>query len=112
MGKILTVVVRFLVSALVLMLIGWFLPGIRVAGFTGALVAAVVIAALGYLVETVLGPKISPRSRGLVGFITAAVVIYVAQFIVPAFLSVNILGALLAALVIGVVDTFVPTTLR
>ncbi|MBC7347920.1 MAG: phage holin family protein [Clostridia bacterium] len=111
-NKWLAIIIRFLVSALVLLLIGWFLPGIRVAGFTGALIAAIVIAALGYLVETVLGTKISPRSRGLVGFITAAVVIYVAQFIIPAFLSVNILGALLAALVIGVVDTFVPTALR
>lgn len=112
MSKWLAVIVRFIVSALILMLIGLFLPGIRVAGFTGALIAAIVIAALGYLVETVLGAKISPRSRGIVGFITAAVVIYVAQFIIPAYLSVNILGALLAALVIGIIDTFVPTTIR
>ena len=40
-------------------------------------------AALGYLVELILGERISPRSRGLVGFVTAAVVIYLAQFIIP-----------------------------
>ncbi|WP_258360277.1 phage holin family protein [Moorella sulfitireducens (nom. illeg.)] len=105
-------IVRFIVSALVLMLVGFILPGIRVAGFTGALIAAVVIALLGWLAEAVLGKRISPRSRGIVGFIVAAVVIYLAQFIVPAYLSVNILGALLAALVIGVIDAFVPTELR
>ncbi|HZK43983.1 MAG TPA: phage holin family protein [Syntrophomonadaceae bacterium] len=106
------VVVRFIVSAIVLMAIGFLLPGITVAGFWGALIAALVIAALGYAVEAILGDKVSPRSRGLVGFITAAVVIYVAQFIVPNFLSVTLLGSLLAAFIIGIVDAFVPTELR
>ncbi|MEW6661293.1 MAG: phage holin family protein [Bacillota bacterium] len=104
--------VRFVVSALVLMLVGWLLPGIRVAGFTGALIAAIVIAVLGFIAESLLGKKVSPQNRGIIGFVTAAVVIYLAQFIVPQFLTVNILGALLAALVIGVIDIFVPTELR
>ncbi|MGI5921493.1 MAG: phage holin family protein [Syntrophomonadaceae bacterium] len=105
-------IVRFAVSALVLLLVGWLLPGIRVSGFWGALIAALVIALLGWLVELILGDKISPRSRGVVGFITAAVVIYLAQFIVPNYLSVSLLGSLLAAFVIGLVDAFVPTELR
>lgn len=112
MNRWLGLIIRFVVSALVLLVIGWLLPGIRVSGFSGALIAAAVIALLGYLVETILGDRISPQRRGIVGFITSAVVIYVAQFIIPAYLSVSILGAILAALVIGVVDTFVPTTLR
>jgi putative membrane protein len=105
-------IVRFVVSAIVLLLIGMLLPGITVKGFTGALIAAAVIAILGYLVELVLGHKISPRSRGVVGFITAAVVIYLAQFIVPSYLQVSILGSLLAAFVVGIVDAFIPTTIR
>ncbi|MGR6836580.1 phage holin family protein [Syntrophomonas erecta] len=105
-------IVRFVVSALVLMLVGFLVPGVTVSGFVGALIAAIVIAALGYAVEAILGDKISPRSRGIVGFITAAVVIYVAQFIVPNYLSVSLLGSLLAALVIGIIDAFVPTELR
>ncbi|ABI68751.1 MAG: phage holin family protein [Syntrophomonas sp.] len=105
-------IVRFVVSALVLLLVGYLLPGISVAGFTGALIAAIVIALLGYAAEAILGTRISPRSRGLVGFITAAIVIYLAQFIIPNYLSVSLLGSLLAAFVIGLVDAFVPTELR
>ncbi len=106
-------IIRFIVSALVLMLVSWLLPGIEVAGFVGALIAAVVIAALGYLVENFIGSKkISPQSRGIVGFLTAAVVIYLANFIIPNYLSVTIVGALLAAFVIGIIDAFVPTELR
>lgn len=105
-------IVRFIVSALVLFLVAWLLPGITVNGFTGAILAAIVIAVLGYVIETLLGDKVSPQRRGLVGFATSAVVIYLAQFIVPNFLSVNIVGALLAALVIGIIDAVVPTELR
>lgn len=105
-------IVRFVVSAIVLLLISYLLPGIKVSGFWGALLAAVVIAILGYLVEMILGDKISPRSRGIVGFVVAAIVIYLAQFIIPNYLSVSLLGSLLAAFVIGLVDAFIPTELR
>lgn len=105
-------IIRFVVSALVLLLVAAFLPGIKVAGFIGALIAAAVIAILGYVIEKLLGDRVSPQSRGLVGFLTAAVVIYLAQFIIPAYLSVSIIGSLLAAFVIGLVDAFVPTFIR
>jgi len=104
-------VIRFIVSALVLMFVGFLVPGFGPLGFVNALIAAVVISVLGYLVESLMGKNVSPQSRGIVGFITAAVVIYVAQFIVPA-LNVTILGAIIAALVIGIIDVFVPTELR
>lgn len=104
-------IVRFIVSAFVLLAIGYFLPGFRMVGFLNALIAAVVIAVIGYVVENLLGENISPRSRGIVGFITSAVVIYLAQFVVPG-LNVTAIGALIAALIIGVVDAFVPTELK
>ncbi|HEX3032211.1 MAG TPA: phage holin family protein [Bacillota bacterium] len=105
-------IVRFIVSAIVLMVVGMFVPGFRVTGFVGALVAAAVIAILGYIVEAVLGNKISPRNRGWVGFITAAVVIYLSQFLIPSMISVTVIGALLSAFIIGLVDAFVPTFIR
>ncbi len=103
--------IRFVVSAIVLMLISFILPGFATLGIGTALLAAIVIALLGYAVESLFGKEVSPQSRGLVGFITSAVVIYLAQFIVPG-MQVGILGAILAAIVIGVVDIFVPTELR
>ncbi|KGK83309.1 membrane protein [Desulfosporosinus sp. HMP52] len=105
-------IVRFIVSALVLMLVSWIVPGLRVNGFTGALIAAAVIAILGYAAEKLFGDRISRVGRGSIGFLTAAVVIYFSQFLVPNYISVSIIGALLASLVIGIVDSFVPTTLR
>jgi len=106
-------VIRFVVSALVLIVVSWLSPGFVVrGGFVGALIAAVVIAVLGYIAEALLGERISPRNRGLVGFVTAAVVIYLAQFIIPGLLSVNLVGALISAFIIGLIDAFVPTVIR
>jgi putative membrane protein len=104
-------IVRFIVSALVLMLVSFLLPGFAALTFGQALIAAVIIAVLGYIVESLFGKRVSPQNRGIVGFLTAAVVIYISQFIVPG-MSISILGALLAAVVIGVIDLFVPTELR
>jgi putative membrane protein len=105
-------IVRFVVSALVLMLLS-FLMGrqFHVGGFGPALFASIVIAALGWIVERLMGRNVSPQARGVTGFITAAVIIYVAQWFVAGF-STTILGALLAAFLIGLADTFVPTELR
>lgn len=104
-------IVRFVVSALVLMLVSFLLPGFALLTFGQALIAAVIIAVLGFIIESIFGKRVSPQNRGIVGFITAAVVIYITQFLVPG-MTVSILGALLAAIIIGVIDLFVPTELR
>src|SRR5690625_2822304 len=97
------VAVRFVVSALVLIVVSFLLQGFQTLGCLSALMAAVVIAVLGWLIESLLGPGVSPYGRGIVGFLVSAIVIYAAQFIVSG-MSVSMFGALLAAFVIGVID--------
>ncbi len=104
-------IVRFVVSALVILFLSFLLPGFQIAGFLNALLAAVVIAVVGYAVEAVFGRNVSPYARGLVGFLVGAAVIYGAQFVVPT-MRVSVVGALLASLIIGLIDAFVPTDLR
>jgi putative membrane protein len=104
-------VVRFVVSALVLLFVGLIVPGFQVVGFWNALLAALVIAAIGWVIEATLGKSVSPYSRGLVGFLVSAIVIWATQFVVPG-IRVGVLGALLAAFVIGIIDLFVPTAVR
>jgi uncharacterized membrane protein YvlD (DUF360 family) len=104
-------IVRFLVAALVLMLLGYIVPGFSHLSFGYALLAAFVIAVLGWVVEALFGRGVSPYARGIVGFLVSAAVIWVAQFVVPT-MHVSILGALIAAFVIGLVDLFVPNALR
>ncbi|WP_134702741.1 phage holin family protein [Ammoniphilus sp. YIM 78166] len=103
--------IRFAVTAIVLLIVGWMVPGFQLVGFWSAFMAAILISLIGWGIEALMGPRISPYSRGLVGFIVSAVVIYFTQFFL-AGMRVTILGAILAALVIGIADLFVPAKPR
>lgn len=102
-------VVRFVVAAFVLMIVGFIVPQFSVGGFWSALFLAVVIALLGWVIEGIFGKRVTPFGRGIVGFIASAAVIWIAQFIVSG-VRVTILGAILAALVIGIIDLFIPVS--
>ncbi|MEF2243475.1 MULTISPECIES: phage holin family protein [unclassified Paenibacillus] len=102
-------VVRFVVAALVLMLVGMIVPQFSVGGFWSAFFLALVIAAFGWIIEGIFGKKVTPFGRGIVGFLTSALVIWLAQFIVGG-VTVTWLGAILAALVIGIIDLFIPVS--
>lgn len=104
-------IISFIVSAIVLMLIGYITPGFGSMGFMNALIAAVVIAGLSYAAEMLLGKDVSPYGRGGVGFVVSAIVIFLAQYLVPG-MQVSIIGALIAAFLIGLIDAVVPTLLR
>ncbi|MDA8207150.1 MAG: phage holin family protein [Thermaerobacter sp.] len=104
-------IVRFIVAAIVLMLLGYVVPGFSHLTFWSALLAALVIALVGYIIEALFGRSVSPYGRGIVGFLVSAAVIYGAQLVVPG-MHVTIIGALIAAFVIGLVDLFIPTAVR
>ncbi|RCW41804.1 phage holin family protein [Paenibacillus prosopidis] len=102
-------VVRFIVAAIVLMIVGFIVPQFTVGGFWSALFLALVIAAIGWIIEGIFGKRITPFGRGIVGFLASAAVIWIAQFIVGD-VTVTWLGAILAALVIGIIDLFIPVS--
>lgn len=100
-------IIRFIVSALMLLFVSWIVPGFSVGGFWSALFLAFVIAAAAWVIEGIFGKRITPFGRGIVGFLTSAVIIWLAQFIVTD-VSSSFIGAILAALVIGIIDLFIP----
>lgn len=105
--KFLGHVVRFIVSALVLMFVGFIVPSFSVGGFWSALFLALVIAVAGWAFEGIFGAKVTPFGRGIAGFLASALVIWIAQFMVSG-IHTTIIGAILAALTIGIIDLFVP----
>lgn len=111
MGSWLAHIVRFIVAAIVLMVVSYITPGFSRLSFWHALLAAVLIAAIGFGLEAIFGCRISPYARGGVGFIVSAVIFYLIQFLIPG-LRVTVLGALIAAAIVGIIDMFVPTGLR
>ncbi|WP_152394784.1 phage holin family protein [Paenibacillus guangzhouensis] len=102
-------VVRFIVSALVLLVVSWIVPAFKIGGFWSALFLALAIAIIGWIIESIFGTKVTPFGRGIVGFLTSALVIWVAQFFIGG-VSVSVIGAILGALVIGLIDLFIPVS--
>lgn len=100
-------IVRWLVGAIVLAVTAFLTPGFSISSIWSLIIASAVIAILDYLVQKVLGVDATPFGRGLVGFIVAAVIIYAVKFIVSGY-DVTILGAVLGALVYGIINLLIP----
>lgn len=99
---------RTVIMAIILAIVSFVTPGFTVTGLWSYVIAAVVISLLDLIVEKVMKVDASPFGKGLKGFVLAAVIIYVAQFIVPN-MAVTIPGAIVGALLIGVLDSIFPS---
>ncbi|MDT8718496.1 phage holin family protein [Clostridium sp. 19966] len=100
-------ILRFIYVAVILAITSFLTPGFTINGLWAFLLAAVVIIVLDYLVELIIGVDAAPFGKGVTGFVITAVIIYVTQFLVP-YMRVSIIGAVLAALVIGILDAIIP----
>jgi uncharacterized membrane protein YvlD (DUF360 family) len=98
---------RLVVIAIILAIVSYFTPGFSINGLWSFMLAAIVISVLDYLVERFMKVDASPFGNGIKGFIIAAIIIYAAQFLVPN-MEVSIIGAMLGALAIGILDAVFP----
>ena len=98
---------RLVLITIILAITSFLTPGFTIYGLWSFVLAAVVITLLDGLVESIMGIDASPMGKGLKGFVIAAIIIYAAQFLVPG-MSVSIIGAILAAIVIGILDAIFP----
>ena len=105
----LSVVIRFVINAIVLMIVSYFIPGFVIKSFWVAIIAAVVISMLDYLSVAIFKIDASPFGRGISGFIIAVVIIYLTSLIIPGF-AVTIWGAIIGALLIGIIDAIIPSS--
>lgn len=99
--------VRLVVGAIVLAVTAALTPGFTIRGFWPLIFGAIVLAILDYVAAKMLGVNASPFGRGIMGFVLAAIIIYATQFFVAGY-NVTILGAIIGALVYGLVDLILP----
>ena len=99
--------IKVLVSGLAILLTSALSIGIQTDGCTTAISAALVIGILDWAINKFTGIDASPFGRGAVGFIVAALILFITGRIVDGF-NVTIIGALVGAIVLGIVDSFLP----
>ncbi|NLJ78056.1 MAG: phage holin family protein [Tissierellia bacterium] len=99
--------IRLLVTAVVVGIAAFLTPGFSINSLWSLILAAVVIAVLDHLVQKFTGVEATPFGRGIAGFVVAAIILYATKFIVPGF-NITIFGAIIGALIIGIVDAIIP----
>ena len=101
-------IIKIVTSAISLLIAAWITPGMSISGGFGvAISVAIVIGLLDWLALRFTSLKDSPTGRGSTGFILAAVILYLAGKFVRGF-HVNLLGALIGAFILGLVDAIMP----
>jgi uncharacterized membrane protein YvlD (DUF360 family) len=105
-STVLKLVVRFIAAAVILAITAFLTPGFAIEGLFPLLLSAIIISVLDYALSK-MGLDATPFGRGITGFILAAAVIYFTQFFIAGF-TVTVMGALIGALVYGVVDALLP----
>lgn len=100
-------IIRLIVTAIVVGIAAFLTPGFSIDNLWSLIMAAVVIAVLDYLIQKFTGVNASPFGRGITGFIVSAIILYATKFIVPGF-NISVWGAIIGALVIGIIDVIIP----
>ncbi len=101
-------IIRFVVAAIVLLITSFFIRGFQVRGFWTAMVAALFISGIDYMIELIFHFDASPFGRGISGFLVSAAIIYFTQFFISN-MTVTMWGAVFGALIIGIADALLPT---
>lgn len=100
-------ILRLILSAIVIAIAAFLTPGFSINSIWAVLLAAIIISVVDYLIQRMTDFQASPFGRGFSGFIISAIVLYGTQFLVPT-MRVSIWGALIGALVIGIIDVIIP----
>ena len=98
---------RFIVSVIVFGITAFFTPGFSINNIWTLAIAAAVLTIIDYLIAKFTGLEASPFGKGFVGFVLAAVTLYVTQFFVAGY-SISWIAAIIGALIYGIVDYLIP----
>lgn len=101
------IVGRLVTAAIVLAITAFFTPGFSINNIWALAAAAIVLTVIDYLITKFTGLHASAFGKGFVGFVLAAVILYVTQYFVAGY-TISWIAAIVGALVYGVVDYFLP----
>lgn len=106
-GTVGQVIWRLVASAIILAITAFFTPGFSINNIWSLALAAIVLTAMDYLIIKFTGLHASAFGKGFVGFVLAAVILYLTQYLVAGY-TISWIAAIIGALIYGVVDYFIP----
>ena len=100
-------ILKYISSTSILSITTIFTPNFHIDSFPILLLSSLVIVLLDYMLGIVTDMHDKAYSRGFISFITAAIIIYITQFIVIGY-YISIPSSLIAAAIYGVISGFIP----
>ncbi len=101
------IVGRMIGAAVVLAITAFFTPGFTINSIWALAIATVVLTIMDYLIVKFTGINASPFGKGFVGFVLAAITLYVTQYFVVGY-SISWIAAIIGAVIYGIVDYLIP----
>lgn len=100
---------RLVTAGIVLAITAFFTPGFTINNIWALIFSAIVLTIIDYLIVKFTGLDATPFGKGFVGFILAAVTLYVTQYFVAGY-TISWIAAIIGALIYGIVDYIIPGT--
>ena len=102
-----TLKASFISSISIFAITVFFTPNFQIASFPILIISSIIIILLDYIMSILTGIHDIPIGRGFVGFISAAIIIYITQFFVDGY-YISITSSLIAAAMYGIIDFILP----
>lgn len=105
--RITSLILKYISATAILTATTIFTPNFKITSLPALFLSSFVIIILDYMMSIITGIHDSVIGRGIVGFVSAAIIIYMTQFIVPGY-YISILSSLIAAAIYGTLNSFMP----
>jgi len=105
--RITELVLKYISATAILTATTFFTPNFTISSLPSLFLSSFVIIILDYMMSIITGINDSSIGRGIVGFVSAAIIIYMTQFIVPGY-YISMLSSLIAAAIYGTLNSFMP----
>ena len=92
---------------MILAITAFFTPGFSINNIWSLIIAAIVLTVIDFLITKFTGLHASAFGKGFVGFVLAAIVLYITQYFVAGY-AISWIAAIIGALIYGAVDYFIP----
>ena len=105
--RITSLILKYISATAILTATTIFTPNFKITSLPALFLSSFVIIILDYMISIITGIHDSVIGRGIVGFVSAAIIIYMTQFIVPGY-YISMLSSLIAAAIYGTLNSFMP----
>ena len=101
------IVIRIITSAIILGITAFFTPGFTINNIWSLALASIVLSLMDFIIIKFTGLQESTLGKGFVGFILAAITLYLTQYFVSGY-TISWISAIMGAFIYGIVDYFIP----